>query len=196
MASLPTTNSLLRLLWLLLMAALALGVLERPAAAQQQNRPALEASRHNLSYGRFDGLRLEGIAGLEPDRRDDKFYRNIPGITGPGSLFDVIRQQPDPLLISFNDLRIVTAGRWLPPGFSLLVLENTIAGRFAYDPKSFMRFGEGNFYATVAIAGTAIVPGMELVTKEQFAAYNANSILWEAPDIGNIVLETKISGGS
>ena len=50
MASLPTTNSLLRLLWLLLMAALALGVLERPAAAQQQNLSLIHISEPTRPY--------------------------------------------------------------------------------------------------------------------------------------------------
>lgn len=185
-----------RILWIVLLAASVVGRETVPADAQQLLPPVLEASRHNLSYGRYDGLRYEGIAGIDPDLRPSKFYRNVPGITGRAGLFAVISQGRNPSLITLTNPIIIAAGRWLPPGFSLVVLENAVDGGFVYNPKNFVRFGEGNFYATVAIPGTNIVPGMELVTTEQFAAYTANSILWEAPDIGNVVQETKISGGT
>lgn len=192
----PYTRLSSVILWFALLAALFGNLEIEPAAAQQPPPPVLEASRHNLSYGRYDGLRYEGLAGIAPDLRPGKFYRNVPGITGPAGLFAVISQERNPSLITLTNPVIATAGRWLPPGFSLVVLENAVTGGFVYNPQNFMRFGEGNFYATVAIAGTDIVPGMELVTVEQFAAYTANSILWEAPDIGNIVQETTISGGT
>jgi hypothetical protein len=58
------------------------------------------------------------------------------------------------------------------------------------------RFGSGNLYATVAIPGTAIVPGMELVTEADLNAYTANSIIFEAPDFGFVVAPAGQNGGT
>jgi len=84
-----------------------------------------------------------------------------------------------------------SGGTILPSGFTLVVAEladrrNPAVGidwcgaKLRYIKP---RFGKGNFYATVSIPGTRIRRGQELVTKEQFAAYTANSILYESPDI-------------
>jgi len=97
-----------------------------------------------------------------------------------------------------------SGGTILPSGFTLVVAE--LANRRAPGPGidwcgpgfrfTKPRFGKGNFYATVSIPGTGILRGQELVTKEQFAAYTANSILYESPDIPWQVTHWSQHGGT
>lgn len=67
--------------------------------------------------------------------------------------------------------------------------------RFVCCPETFKRFGEGTVHATVATAGTDIVPETELHLSEQPDDHDPTPALWEAPDIGNLALETSIPDG-
>ncbi len=184
------------------------------AAAQGYVR--LDVTRWVLTHGRADTLRSVGILTPENPRGQP-----VDGITPVGTpppqgatptVLDVIAAQPDPFRITLQldaegrraanqqaPSALVTAGAIIPSGFTLVVAEPTnppnptVGVRWnALSP----RFGNGNYYATVSMPGTNIVRGQELFTKEHFDAYTANSLIYEAPDIGNVIVDAVIEGGT
>ena len=179
----------------------AIAGLAAPAFAQPQPRPRIDVTRWVLAHGRWDDLRGKGIQ--TPDNPGGLV---VPGVTPgvlpfgsapplgepPRTVLDIIANSPRVTLDADGDGQpdgaanpLIVAGAFIPSGLTLAVAEGV-------DPASpdFMwevprpRFGGGNIYATVTIPGTEIVAGMELVTPEQMRAYRANSVIYEAPDVG------------
>ncbi|MBI4467956.1 MAG: PPC domain-containing protein [Acidobacteria bacterium] len=111
------------------------------------------------------------------------------------SILEAIASQPSPRRITFDNDRdgqpdpgspMLRATCAMPSSFTLAIAEgigdsdgDSVAVRWQYPGT---RFDSGNLYATVDVPSAGIVAGMELVTSEQLAGYDANSILWEAPD--------------
>ncbi len=181
-----------------------------PAEAQTP-APRLEVTRWVLSHGRWDDLRSVGIQ--TPDNPGGAV---IPGVTPgvlpflprPGApattILEAINGNPQVSLDRDQDGKpddaatnnLIAAGMNIPAGFTLVVAENVDpALPFGWQiPRP--RFGGGNVYATVSVGG--IVAGQELVTPEDFEAYRATSVLYEAPDVGTgaHIQDNELDGGT
>jgi hypothetical protein len=102
--------------------------------------------------------------------------------------------------------QLVTTAAVLSSGMTLVVAEvpvGGIFGRWLADPQqpkktlpSWVRFRSGNLYATVDVPAAGIVAGQELVTDKQLEAYDANSVFFEAPAFGTLVVTHGTSGGT
>lgn len=194
------------------LAALMAGVALAESAAAQ---PRIEVTRWVLSHGRWDDVRSRGI--YTPDNPGGLVVAGITPVPGvaPGarhcigmltaSVIDVIDNEPVVTLDLDGDGQpdgaenpLIVAATAIPSGFTLVVAEEVdVAGDFTWQvPRP--RFGGGNIYATVTIPDTEIVAGMELVTPEQLAAYRANSVIYEAPDVGLAphVVDSALDGGT
>jgi hypothetical protein len=202
-----------------------LGALAPPAPAQPPAAPGevirIDATRWVLAHGRFDDVRSVGI--LTPENANGRL---IPGISPapppvppaagappapappPASVLDVIAAAADPLNVSLDLNKdgqfdtaaanpLIAAGALVPSGFTLAIAERAPGAPI---PATWIwpspRFGGGNMYATVSIPGAGIVRGQELVTKEQFDAYTANSVIFEAPDVGLVIVDNQLDGGT
>lgn len=208
----------------LLAGAALLGSVGPSAAAQAPPVPGeivrIEATRWVMAHGRFDDIRSTGI--LTPENPGG---RPIPGITPvppppppaagaapappppPRSVLDVIAAGTDPLNVTL-DLNgdgkpddatnpLIAAGALVPSGFTLVVAERAAGGALPFEwiPAS-PRFGGGNMYATVSVPAAGIVRGQELVTFDQFKAYPANTVIYEAPDVGLVIVDNNLDGGT
>jgi Uncharacterized protein conserved in bacteria (DUF2135) len=166
--------------------------------------PRLVLSRWALAHGRWDGARAVGIL-----TDDNPKGQSLPKVR---TLIETIAGQPDPILVNLDldatgkqpanqrkPSPVLAAAADLPGGMSLLVFDPGVkqAGWKLknWDP-ALPRFANGNYYATVPFPDKKISTGMELVTEEHFAAYKANSILWEAPHFGDLVVPTDFTGGT
>ena len=166
--------------------------------------PRLLLSRWALAHGRWDGARAVGIL-----TDDNPKGQSLPKVR---TLIQTIAGQPDPILVDLDldatgkqpanprkPSPVLAAAVDLPSGMSLLVFDPGVkqAGWKLknWDP-ALPRFGNGNYYATVSLPAKKISAGMELVTEEHFAAYKANSILWEAPHFGDLVVPNDFTGGT
>lgn len=182
-----------------------------PAAVAQTPPPRLEVTRWELSHGRWDNLRKVGIQ--TPSNPGGAV---VPGIT-PGvlpflpragapteTILEALNGNPQVSLDRDGDGKpddaaannLIAAGVNIPAGFTLVVAENVDpALPFGWQiPRP--RFGGGNYYATVSVGG--VVAGQELVTPEDFKAYRATSVLYEAPDVGTAahVQDNELDGGT
>ena len=171
---------------------------QQPPAPILTNR--LVATRWVLSHGRHDSLRSVGIQVTGSNPRGQP----VPAAV---ALINLIAAQPNPLSIFLNlnadgsqplvpaaPDPIVASAANLPSGMTLAVL-NRAAPPIEWTPLS-PRFGKGNYYATVNIPQSGIVAGQELVTAKDFKNYAANSILYEAPDFGDVVMAHELEGGT
>ena len=170
----------------------------------------IDVTRTILSHGRVDTVRPISFANPGGLRQVPGFGDPDVGIAG---LLTTIAGQVNPLRITLDDDGdgepnidnvIVLAGVDLPSCFTLAVAEelndpdgDPVGVRWeAPNP----RFGAGNAYATVNIPNADpeidIFAGMELVTFDQFDAYTANSIIWEAPDVGFVIVDSELDGGT
>jgi hypothetical protein len=184
-------------LWL----AVLLGGTLGPAVVRADDfGPRVVASRWALVHGRVDEIREKGLATSANPKGE-----SIPGLS---ALLGKITMQGDPLRISLelnkegtqaksgkaNEIVLAAAG--LPTGMSLVVAETGPApAKVVWEPMV-PRFGNGNLYATVSIPDAGIVAGQELHTAEHFKAYAANSVIYEAPDFGNVVISHALVGGT
>lgn len=170
------------------------------AGAQDPFGPRLTSTRWTMAHGRHDSLRVAGIQTAANPRGNP--------VAGAPAIVDAIAAQKNPRLITLdldkNGQRpanikapspIVLAAAPLQSGVSLVVAEVPTGGKFDGWNHVGTRFGDGNLYATVSIPEAKIVAGMELVTFDQLKAYTANSIFFEAPDLGDIVVSHNIEGG-
>ncbi|MEI7687527.1 MAG: HEAT repeat domain-containing protein, partial [Planctomycetota bacterium] len=183
------------------------GGLVRPGDPKDADQPvvaSLVSSRMVLSHGRLDDLRGAGYASP-----DNPVSQVVPAIA---NLFRTLAAQPDPrrvtmdLNTTFNGPRdpklpspVFLATMDLPSSMTLLVAElgpPALAQSVSHWEQALPRFGNGNFYATVSMPEFGIVAGQELMTQKHFEVYTANSILWEAPDFGNIVMPRNLEGGT
>jgi hypothetical protein len=182
-----------------LAALVGCGLLPTAAHAQDPNGPRLMATRNVLAHGRVDSGRPQGIAGAGVVNG-----RPVPGLP---AVFKAIAAFPNPSVVTLQldkDGRalnpkntLIAAGPAIPSGMTLIVAElppGSLGAFVAWEPV--VRFGNGNFYATVSIPEKKITAGMELYTDQHFKDYKANSILWEAPDFGNIVVNHALQGGT
>jgi hypothetical protein len=181
----------------------------------------IDVTRWVLSHGRVDRMRPSGI--LTPENPQGQ---RVDGITprtflprpGGPTILDVIAAQPNPMRIDLDltadgsrprDPRapsaLVTAGAAIPSGFTLVVaqLRPDVAGPVSTHWWPLVpRFGSGNYYATVTIPNPVdpgaplIRRGQELYTQKHFEDYEANSVIYEAPDIGNVIVESGMEGGT
>ncbi|TWT45747.1 von Willebrand factor type A domain protein [Phycisphaerae bacterium RAS1] len=190
-----------------------------PNAASQPPAPGeilrIDATRWVMANGRVDDIRSTGI--LTPENPGG---RSIPGVTPvpppppgtppppPASVLDVIAASADPMNVTldlnkdgkFDDAAanpLIAAGALVPSGFTLAIAERVPGAPL---PLSWIapvpRFGGGNFYATVSIPAAGIVRGQELVTKEHYEGYTANSVIYESPDIGLVIVDNNLDGGT
>ena len=165
--------------------------------------PGLYVSRWALSHGRWDGARAVGVL-----TDDNPKGRPIPTVR---ALVSLIKMQPNPMAIDLDldptgrrpaDPRrpsaLVLAAAALPSGMTLLVYNDLdpAGWNLKHWDQALPRFGKGNYYATVSVPDKKIFAGMELSTPQHFLAYKANSILWEAPDFGDIVVHSQLAGGT
>ncbi len=145
-------------------------------------------------------------------------YTAIPTPTNPDGglppgVLSLIAASPTPLRITLDndgdgeaddpeDNALVMAGVLIPSCFSLVVAEG------APPPNAVSLFwnapiplnGSGNFYATVSIPNADpkrnIVAGQQLITRLQHESYIANSVIYEAPDVGNVIVDNELDGGT
>jgi hypothetical protein len=178
------------------------------AQAQDPFAPRLTTLRGAMAHGRLDSLREGGIrTGANP--------RGNP-VRGAQAIIDAIAGMPNPKLITLGldktggqplDINkpspiILAEGLPTPPffklssGVTLVVAEVPAGGTFGGWSALGTRFGDGNLYATVSIPDKGIMAGAELVTFKQLQDYDANSIFFEAPDFGNLVVGQNLDGGS
>jgi hypothetical protein len=189
--------------------------------AQDPFGPRITATRWVLAHGRDSSVRLPGILNPANPRGQP-----VPGATAviniigqfpnpqaitlsvnqAGSQYErrgtvfggptgraVVRDPGTPPLAE----QLIRAGANLSSGVTLAVVELPPSGTgFIGWEHLTSRFGAGNLYASVSIPGTSIVAGMELVTYEQLKQYTANSIFYEAPCFGNVVVGHGLSGGT
>lgn len=161
------------------------------AAAQDPFAPRVVLTRWTTAHGRVDEIRSKGVgAGA-----------------GVGALLSLIAKQTNPLAISLGldkdgmfaaggkPNAIVLAAAALPSGMSLAVAELSPGDSVKWKARV-PRFGSGNLYATVSIPAMGIVAGQELHTDAHFKAYTANSVIYEAPDFGNVVVSHALVGGT
>jgi len=186
----------------------------REGHAQTNQRPQLgevAATRWVLSHGRYDKVRA---AGIKTPENPDVLASVVTGVTpflpesqavptdalpsdAKFSILDWVASQPNKLAITLAaaagaESALVLVGSRIPSCFTLVVAEGASdpdgdpVGIFWHMPRP--RFGGGNFYATVSIpdgdGNPFIYRGMELVTPKHFEFYTANSVLYEAPDVG------------
>lgn len=175
----------------------------------------IDVTRFVLSHGRVDVVRPISVANPGGLLQVPGFPDNLDGTPG---LLTTIANEPNPLLITLDtdddgepdlDNPIILAAATTPDGgipscFTLAVAEgladpdgDPVGVRWeAPDP----RFGAGNVYATVDVPNPDpdidIFAGMELVTPAHFEAYTANSIVWEAPDVGFVIVDSNLDGGT
>ncbi|MBI4469049.1 MAG: choice-of-anchor D domain-containing protein [Acidobacteria bacterium] len=168
----------------------------------------VEVSRATLSHGRLDDLRPLGLyTPSHPTGISIAGFSSVSPSLPPG-LVQVIAAQLVPQRITFDSdgdglpdpgNPIVTASAGLPSCFTLVVAEGITDSdgdpvRVQWDYPG-PRFGGGNYYATVDLPDAGIFAGMELTTFSQLRAYDVNSILWEAPDVGPIIVDELLDGG-
>ena len=192
-----SSKSIVGHLWL----AVLLGGTLGPAVVWADDfGPRVVASRWALAHGRVDEIREKGLATSANPKGE-----SIPGLS---ALLGKITTQGDPLRISLelnkegtqaksgkaNEIVLAAAG--MPTGMSLVVAETGPGpAKVVWEPMV-PRFGNGNLYATVSIPDAGIVAGQELHTAEHFKAYAANSVIYEAPDFGNVVISHALVGGT
>lgn len=175
----------------------------------------LSVSRTTLSHGRVDSARpisvfspvgLADVIGFAFPGGPLQANSIAPGVLPPaliggfpGLPAAAIPSAPDPLRITLGGglaNPIVVSAANIPSSFTLVVAEGITAPDVTRWDRVGTRFGSGNLYASVAIPGTSIFPGMELVTEADFNAYTANSIIYEAPDFGFVVAPAGQNGGT
>ncbi|MEP7273472.1 MAG: carboxypeptidase regulatory-like domain-containing protein, partial [Acidobacteriota bacterium] len=175
----------------------------------------LSVSRTTLSHGRADTVRpispfnpfgLVDVIGFVFPGAPLPANSIAPGIIAPpliggfpGLPPAAIPSAPDPSRITLAGgvgNPIVVSAANIPSCFTLVVAEGVAAPDLTRWDRVGTRFGAGNLYASVAIPGTAIFAGMELVTEVDFEAYTANSIIYEAPAFGLVVAPAGQNGGT
>jgi hypothetical protein len=186
----------------------------------QPGRPAnpvrrVDVTRWALSHGRVDSVRSVGIQCPENPRGPwvRGISTNLPFAPPPpgrplATVLDVIAAARNPHRVTLDldatgskprnpqqPSLLVLRGAIIPSGLTLAVAEmRNPAARIRW--QALVRFGEGNFYATVSIPAAGIRRGMELYTEAHLKAYTANSILYESPDLGTRVSPWSIEGGT
>ena len=175
----------------------------------------ISVSRTTLSHGRADTVRpvtpfnpfgLASVIGFVfpgaplPANSIAPFAIVPPLIGGfPGLPPAAILSAPDPFHITLaggTANPIVLSAANIPSCFTLAVAEGVAAPDLTRWERIGTRFGSGNLYAAVAIPGTGIFAGMELVTEAELDAYTANSIIYEAPAFGLLVAPAGQNGGA
>ncbi len=168
----------------------------------------LSVSRTTLSHGRADNVRP--VTPFNPvglaDVTGFAFFGGFlpansiaPGVLPLPLLTTAIPSAVDPMRITLAGGAanpIVLSAANIPSCFTLVVAEGVTAPDVTRWDRIGLRFGAGNLYASVAIPGTSIFAGMELVTEADFNAYTANSIIHEAPDFGLLVAPAGQNGGT
>jgi hypothetical protein len=158
-------------------------------------------TRGTLAHGRVDRIRSVGL--LNPANPKGEL------VAGVADLIKLIAGQPDPMRVTL-DLNpqgtmprdplavspLVTAGGGLASGMSLVVVELGPGDAMKRWQYLRTRFGSGNLYATVSIPAADINAGQELYAKAHLDAYTANSIFYEAPDFGDLVMHHELDGGT
>jgi hypothetical protein len=198
------------------------GLSTRPALAQDPHGPRITATRWVLPHGRESSIRSAGIRNRHLPRGRPvtgaaavmdllEQFPNREAITlsvnEPGSRFEPRRQ------LLGKDLEVVRDEHRVPlpqqllhraerlsSGMTLVVAEypdaapGTKVGGFKGWLALRTRFGAGNLYAAVTSGG--IPAGTELVTYQQLKDYTANSVFFEAPAFGTLVVHHGHSGGT
>lgn len=161
----------------------------------------LVVTRWAAAHGRVDSARISGLQNPANPRGQP--------VAGAAELIKLIAGQPDPMRVTLDldktgqkprdpdaPSPLVTGAAGLSSGMTLVVCElgpgDTLKRWRWLTP----RFGNGNYYATVSVPSAGISAGQELFTKQHFDAYTANSIFYEAPDFGNVVVNHNIQGGT
>jgi hypothetical protein len=140
----------------------------------------VDSTRLVLSFGRDDALRSEGVAGRPG-------FAAVQGLTAPRviTLDDNRDGKPD-------DANLIVAAANLPSCCTLLVAEG------ASDPDNdtlvyHWTAVTGTFYSTGTDSSGGLAFGQKITNLD---TYNRNSVFFEVPSIGNIIVAHELMGGA